>query len=403
MASLSPLAPTAPRTADVGAVPTAVLYVSHEVECGGAERSLLELMAALDREHFAPALATSGEGPLTAAARRLAVPVHQVPLRPQRPGRWRRLSCLAPAVRALGRIIERERIDVVHANTLWGGYAALAAARRLGAPCVWHVRDMTYPRLARWAVRHADAWIANSQATAATIAETGGTVIHNGVDRAFFDAGERRAELRQELGLPADQLIVTMAGRLDPWKGHALLLDAMALLRGPASARVTFVVAGEVTFTGGRSRLQDYVQSLRERAESLGVASRVRWLGRCDDVPRLLAGSDVLVHPSVEPEPFGRSIAEAQAAGLAVVGANHGGIPELIDDDVDGLLFRPRDPAALAAALHRALEDAALRQRLGKAARDRARRTLRSEMHARAVEGVYRRALAGAGRLRAQT
>jgi glycosyltransferase involved in cell wall biosynthesis len=380
---------TAPAAA--ASATTAVLFVDHEVELGGAERSLLELLRALDRTRWQPHLACPGSGPLPQAARELGVPVHEVPLSLH--GALAKVRGLPRAARALRELVARQQIGVVHANTLIAGYCALWAARAARVPCVWHVRDMTYPWLGRAAARRADACIANSAATAATIGGRGVEVVHNGVDARFFDEPDRRAELRAELGLPAAEVVVAMVGRLDPWKGHRLLLDAIARM----AHRATFAVVGDVAFASGRTRHGGYRAELEERARALGIADRVKFLGQRDDVARVLAGCDLLVHPSVEPEPFGRAIAEALAAGLPVVAADHGGVPELVAHDHTGLLVAPRDAGVLAAALDRAVADPELRQRLGNAARATALARFTARGHAQAVERVYSGLAGGPG------
>lgn len=382
-----------PRTgqSNRSAPPRKVLFVNHEVELGGAERSLLELLAHLDRDRFTPVLACSHEGPLASGARALGIELRMVQMRHR--SKLAKALGLLRASRILHQCILADRIALVHTNSLIAGYCGVRAARRAGVPCVWHVRDMGYPWLAMAAANRADWRIANSAATAADLGGDCTTVIHNGVRRAFFvdpeDRAMLRAAVRDELGLPMHQRLVTMVGRLDRWKGHTVLLDAAARLRSRV-AQTTFLVVGDELFSGTAS---GYRAELERSAANLGIGKIVRFLGQREDVPRLLAASDALVHPSIEPEPFGRSIAEAQAAAIPVIASDIGGIPELIEDGVNGYLIPPGDADALADHLEKVLDDPEVWSLLAMRARQRAEHSWTAEAHARAVEQVYARVL----------
>ncbi|MCA8958742.1 MAG: glycosyltransferase family 4 protein [Planctomycetes bacterium] len=365
-----------------------ILLVNHQSECGGAEHSLLELIEGLDPKRFALHLACTGDGPLAARARELGAEVHPVPMRFQGP--LRKLFGLPRAVFALRRVIRGNAIDLVHANTLIAGYCATVAAKLCGVPVVWHVRDIGYPAVARRICRLADRIIANSRATAESlqVPEDHLHVVHNGVGPRFFapPAAGSLSRLRSELGIPADHRLVGMFGRLDRWKGHLDLLGAAAtVLRSRPDT--TFVIVGGSPFADGV--VSDYRAELESAARELGIADSVCFTGPREDVPLLLAAMDVVVHPSAQPEPFGRVIAEAQAAGKPVVGSAAGGIPELIDDGVTGLLFPPGDVEALADRIATLLDDPELARRLGAAAHRNARERFTQAVHAASVAAVY--------------
>ena len=207
-------------------------------------------------------------------------------------------------------------------------------------------------------------------------------VVYNGVDAAFFAGGDGES-VRAELGAGGAS-VVGMVGRLDPWKGHRELLEAAAQVEG-----AVFWIVGDVTFGSAQKRLADYKTSLEQLATELGISDRVRFLGRRDDMPHVIAALDLLVHPSNEPEPFGRSIAEAQAGGKAVIGTRAGGIPELIDEGDTGLLVPPGDSSALAAAIRRLLDDPALRASMGARAREQAQERFTVARHVASVQAVY--------------
>jgi glycosyltransferase involved in cell wall biosynthesis len=130
---------------------------------------------------------------------------------------------------------------------------------------------------------------------------------------------------------------------LAPWKGQHVALRALAELPEAAC-----VIAGSALFGE-----DDYARSLHKLASDFGLVDRVRFLGHRDDVPSLMRGVDAVVHPSIDPEPFGRTLVEAMLARRPVVAANAGAVPEILDDGKAGWLVPPNDPVALAAALRR--------------------------------------------------
>lgn len=178
--------------------------------------------------------------------------------------------------------------------------------------------------------------------------------IYNGIDLSRF-GGTPSGRLHQVLGLARETPIVFVSGRAQPYKGVPTLIDAAGLLQraGRCAPDLTFVYCGD----------GPALAAFKDRAARAGVA-RFHFLGRRDDVPQLLADATVAVVPSVWAEAFGLTVIEAMAARVAVIATRTGGIPELVDDGVTGLLVPPGAPAELADALERLLGDAALRTRL---------------------------------------
>lgn len=262
--------------------------------------------------------------------------------------------------RRLGEYVRAEDADVLVAGSSKALLMGAVAARRARVPLVWQVHDRiageyfgtvlaALLRLLGWVL--ARGVVANSHATLATLYTRGrvAAVAYPGVeDTATGERAPQRA--------PGDVRIV-LVGRLTPWKGHAVLLRALPLLRRPPAA-VTLVGG---TFFGE----QDHRREL-ERAAA-GLAVPVEFTGHVEDPGAYLRAGDIAVHCSVTAEPFGQVVVEAMRAGCAVVAADAGGPTEIVRHDVDGLLVTPGDPAALAAALDRLIADPALRTRLAEA------------------------------------
>lgn len=268
----------------------------------------------------------------------------------------------------LGRWIRRRRPDVVVANSLKAGVVGGVAARLAGVPFVWHLRDrvagdylpVPAARALRWWIpRISSGIVANSRTTLRTLAPARTPAVV--VPDPYRPPAPRAREPRSR----DDVLRVGMVGRIAPWKGQHVFLDAFARAFPDENHRA--VVAGAPLFGE-----EEYEESLRARVRELGIADRVDFVGFVDDVPALLADLDVLVHASVLPEPHGQVVVEGMAAGLAVIAADAGGPSEIITTGIDGVLVAPGDAGALAATLRRVGADPDLRARLGVAATERA-------------------------------
>ncbi|HEX2186003.1 MAG TPA: glycosyltransferase family 4 protein, partial [Chloroflexota bacterium] len=206
-------------------------------------------------------------------------------------------------------------------------------------------------------------------------------VVWNGIDVARFSP-HRRPELRRSLlGLDLQTPLAVCVGRLTPQKGHAVLLEAIALARR-AVPRLTLALAGD-----GPLR-----EELLAQATRLGLGQAVRFLGKWHDVPRLLSCADVLVQPSTF-EGLPLAVLEGMAAALPAVVADVVGSNETVVPGESGLIVPPNDPRELAQAIQRILEDPALARRLGTAARLRAEQEFTAPLMAKRTQAVYARAV----------
>jgi glycosyltransferase involved in cell wall biosynthesis len=167
--------------------------------------------------------------------------------------------------------------------------------------------------------------------------------------------------VRAELGMQPGELLVVAVGNLVVRKGHRVLLEALHQLSANGTGCWRLAVAG-------RGRLKE---SLQQLAAEQGIGDRVHFLGHRDDVPDLLAAADIFAMPSLW-EGLPLAVLESMFAGKPIVASAVSGIPEAVTSGEEGLLTAPGDTEALAAALRQLLEDSALRDRLGRAARARA-------------------------------
>jgi len=264
------------------------------------------------------------------------------------------------------RMIRQFHPDVIHLHSRRGADWLGGIGGRLGGVPVVLSRRVTNPE-PRWLVpmKYAlfDRVITISRAirdglTRAGVAEDKIRVVHSAVPRPDPVTQWSRTRLLSEFGLPADALILGMAAQFIPRKGHDVLLAALPkILEHYPRARVLLF---------GKGPLET---EIRQRADKGRLADAVRFPGFRSDLTQFLGGLDVLVHPARD-EGLGIVLLQACAAAVPVVTTPVGGIPEIVQDRVNGLLVPPGDSSALAAAVNQLLDARDLRIRLGRAGRE---------------------------------
>jgi teichuronic acid biosynthesis glycosyltransferase TuaH len=344
--------------------PTRVAFIDHVARISGGELALVRLLPELIASGVAPTVILGETGPLEQRLREVGAVVEILPIDPSIRDRRRgqvfaRASLLRGGIttaRYTWRLRGRLRAinaDIVHTNSLKAHVYGGVAGRLAGVPVVWHVRDRIARdylpagtvRVIRALARIIPAAIvANSQATAATI-RSKTTTVYN-----VYEAQQRPRPI-------LDFSTVAIIGRLSPWKGQHVVLEAFAKAFPDGTERC--VIVGSALF--GEA---EYELALQRLVGDLGITSRVEFRGHVDDIETMLMEVDVLVHASTTPEPFGQVILEAIAAGVPVIATDAGGAREIIKHEVSGLLTPPGDVRALARALRRVADDTDLRANL---------------------------------------
>ncbi|MGH9056718.1 MAG: glycosyltransferase family 4 protein [Acidimicrobiales bacterium] len=292
------------------------------------------------------------------------------------------------------------RVRIVHGtekprDALYG----LLLARAVGAKAITHLHvgvDSWMSPLTRWAMRHDDALIGVSEFVARTAVTSGYsaakvTWVLNGIDSSRWDPAADGTAVRREFGIDVDIPVVSSISRLFPWKGHSLLLDALAKVKA-SGTRFKLLVVGEDdprATPGGSSQLS----AIRSQVDRLGLPGEVIFTGFRSDVAGILAATDVYAMPSFE-EPCSVAFLEAMAMARPVVALRSGGTPELVEHGETGLLSLPGEVDSLAANLSALLIDRTARRSMGLRARERAESLFTPERLAANVEAVYQRVLA---------
>jgi glycosyltransferase involved in cell wall biosynthesis len=402
-----------------------ILYVEKPTSVGGSVISLYELVRGLDKSRYEPTVLFHGPNPYREQFRALGIKVitlsNQSPAATPAAGSTRDIAaCLSrhsdglasayraarqfylaarrdwPLARRVARLIKDQAIDLVHHNNgLSRNRDTVIAARLAGASQVCHVRMLRDLALVdRYVTRFVDCFVYISRAVRDRYRDQGipagqGQIVYNPVNVEAFAQSNHTAELRAELGLADQDRMISNVGRLDWWKGHDDFVRAMAeVVRVQSNARAVIVGTSDA-----KPQNQAYYQHIRRLVQELGLADHVIFTGYRSDVPRIMAASDIVVHSASEPEPFGRVVVEGMAAGRPVIATAAGGVLDIIEDQVNGLLVPPKNAERMSEAIQWLLQNQAQARAMGQRAQQCARDRFSVEQHVQAVQRVYQKVL----------
>ncbi|HKY23465.1 MAG TPA: glycosyltransferase family 4 protein [Vicinamibacterales bacterium] len=391
-----------------------IVFLNPSGELGGAETALLEILAALraSRPSWTLSLLTSAGGPLIDRASALGISTAFLtfPSSLARLGEWgrrgssmARLRLASQAARAtaptfayaarLGRHLKQMNPDIVHTNGL-KMHVLGVRCRPAGARVLWHLHDYPDARplsaslLRVHAARCAMA-VGNSDSVADAARRLFGSrvpvrTMYNAVDLDRFTPEGPCLDLDALAGLPSlpvHGIKIGLVGTFARWKGHDVFLKALASLHTETPVR-GYIIGAPIYRT---TASQFSIEELREAAAA--VNGPVGFVGHVDDVPAALRALDIVVHASVEPEPFGLVIAEAMACGRPVVVSRAGGAAEIAQ--AGAVFHTPGDTSDLATRLSELVSRPALRASLGAAGRDGAVRLFGRKRLADTLVPIY--------------
>lgn len=371
-----------------------ILYLHETALISGAERSLLALIAELDKGRFRVSVACPAGGPLPDKLMELGARVHPVDY-----PKIRMIAGVHATVDQLRRIVKEDDIALIHSNSIRTHIYAWLAGHPDRTPVIWHERNMTDTEIVdpdRCLSFLPDAIICNSEAIARRFMKHGRMpdkvcVIHNGVDLDRFNPSVSGDGLRRRFGIDADETVIGIASRFNKSKGHEIFLEAaVKLMRAVPGAdnRLRFLISGGAVFGADMER----EAALKRAALREGLSGRVIFTGFSDNMPEVYSASDIIVLASTA-EACGRVVSEAMACGKPVVGTDSGGTPEMIADGVTGILVKAGDAAGLAAALKTLIGDRDKRLAMGRESRKRAEKEFDIKIHAKETEDLYLRVI----------
>lgn len=367
-----------------------VLHLIHTMAYGGVETAVLNWIRAIDRSQFDVHLACFAnpgetERPFVEAAQRMGLPVAKI--------EWSRRKPVWRASGQLAQMLRDRQIDIVHAHNCYADVVTAVAARRVKVKTittayVWFNFRNWKRDLIQWIDAKAMGWFdcvtAHCENTRIETCKRGisarevrtlicGFETH----RAELDASARNRR-RAELGAsPTDTVLVNVA-RFYPEKAQEFLLECFV--------RILEQRPGTWLWLAGVGPLED---QLRQKVDSLGIGSRVRFLGFVVDLPGLLAMADVQVHPAfIEGVPL--AICEGMAAGLPIVASQVGGLPEILDNGANGVLVPGYAHEEFTRAVLRFIDDPEFARAHGRRARRFIEDDYSLDTAVRRVEATYR-------------
>jgi glycosyltransferase involved in cell wall biosynthesis len=384
-----------------------VLFFDHTAALGGGEIALLNLVRHLNPRTIKSIVVLGAAGPLVERlgpeidTYTLPLPVGLATNRKNSLGlatlfQIREILGGLSYILQLAKFIRSHKIDLVHTNSLKADIIGGIASRLAQCPVVWHVRDrieMDYlpgpvVRVFRLLCRVIPTYvIANSAATLRTL--------HLGPDRpdgtdfgvngrsAVVHDGTRTRSLSKERSRHLEVFRIALIGRISPWKGQHIFLQAAQSV-AERFPNVRFFVIGAALFDEHK-----YDEEIRQLPKKLGIENLVEFTGFCSDIEEVIEGLDLVVHASMTGEPFGQVIIEGMAAGKPVVATNGGGVPEIVEDGSTGILVPMGDVQAMADAICEILADPVRAREMGIRGHQRVENHFTVELTASKVETVF--------------
>jgi glycosyltransferase involved in cell wall biosynthesis len=368
-----------------GGSPPSVLHFTNSILWGGVEEHICGLLRNISQNLFRAELVCD---PLLYGRFRSALPgdIKIKALRLSSP------SDLFGAIR-LARLLKRSQVQIVHSHMFWSSLFASPIARLCGVPIVvetlhgteaWRKGWKSSYLIDRATARFVSKYVAVSEYDAHFLQQKKGvsrdkiTVIHNGVDTGrFTSATSKRKAIRQLMGFGDSDCVVIMVARFHAGKGHRVLFEAIRELV-QVHPRLNLICLGE----------GEEEPHLRELRMALGLETSIRLAGYQQNVAEWLTAADINVLPSFY-EGLPLTILEAMACGVPTVASNVGGIPDVIEDGVNGILVPAGDSHSLAAAISQLAGNWVLRTTMGEAARKSVSEQFTLEQQVRSTENMY--------------
>jgi len=290
------------------------------------------------------------------------------------------------------KVIKKNQIDILHLNNgLQNGQSAILAAKLAGIPVVCHNRMFSeWTGFEKLFIGLVKKYIFISKAVAdhfkkLGIPEDRSKTIYNALDLSDFSCVYDTEIVRNEFGWNGKHIVVGVVGRLAKWKGQHVFLKAMAQVCEKMPMARGLIVGEASNFIGREA----FFQGLVSQRDKLGLKEKVIFTGFRKDTACLMAAMDVIVHCSTRPEPFGRVVIEGMASGKPVIATSAGGVPEILEDKLTGLLIPEGDSRAIARAIIRVLSDKAAAKKMSTKARQSVEKKFTIKDHTMKIQQEY--------------
>tara|TARA_E500000331_G_scaffold357213_1_gene418060 strand:- start:2884 stop:4062 length:1179 start_codon:yes stop_codon:yes gene_type:complete len=311
-----------------------ILQIIPNMEIGGAERTVLEITSFLKDTNFSSLVLTSG-GKLIDDLERANIEVIKLKIDKKNP------YSIIKNFFLFIKIFREKKINLVHVRSRAPAWSAIFAAKKLGIPVLttWHghVSNSSFiKKIYNSIMLKGDAVIANSIYTAENISKIYGInkskidIIPRGVDVNNFKKSDINsheiAKIKENWKIfDKEKVIILLPARLTKWKGHEVAIEAINLLKGESFFKNIVCL-----FAGEQKNSQKYIHNLNRLISSYSLEKKIRLIGKVENMPLAYHASDVILSPSIEPEPFGRIPIEAQASGKIIISCDAGAVKDTI-------------------------------------------------------------------------
>jgi glycosyltransferase involved in cell wall biosynthesis len=378
-----------------------ILFVHASSDLYGSDKVLLDLLLNLDQNRFKPIVILPGKGPLFDSIQHAGIEVHDLTLARIARSGFSPAGIVTLVVNiivsliAISKVVAGRKIDIIHSNTLAVVSGALWALCS-NAKHLWHVHEIIehpdiintyYPRLVNLLSCKV---VANSAATREWLVSRSPGLrsktitILNGLCHKEMVAIPEISRIRSFCTTSDGEVVVALVGRINRLKGHKILVDALEILAAKGIRGIRALIVGSPP-PGQEHFKTDLCTYIHESS----VAGMITLMDFTADIWPVWAACDIAVVPSTEPESFGMVAIEAMSAHKPVIASNHGGLVEIVEDGITGLLVPPQDAGALAVALESLVSDPVRRKEMGERGFQRQKEFFSLEAYTTAFESQY--------------
>ena len=337
-----------------------ILQIIPNMEIGGAERTVLEITSFLKDTEFSSLVLTSG-GKLIGELEKENIEVIKLKIDKKNP------YSIIKNFFLFIKIFREKKIDLIHVRSRAPAWSAIFAAKKIGIPVLttWHghVSNSSFiKKIYNSIMLKGDAVIANSAYTAERISKIYNIdlnkidIISRGVNVESFERSKfsntEISNMRKMWSVDDNKIIILFPARLTRWKGHLVTIEAINLLKKEKFFdHVIFLFAGE------KACAENYIKKLNSIITKFNLQENIKLVERIENMPLAYLASDIVLSPSIEPEPFGRIPIEAQAAGKTIIASDHGAVKDTIKNgnNFTGFKVKPNDPQALSIAIKQSI------------------------------------------------
>ncbi len=372
-----------------------ILYVHAKGEIGGSDISLLTILKNIDRKRFSPNVIVAKKGPYFSDYKNHSDKCEETEFSvlksPDNLMEFLKIVMLfIPSVLRIWFIIKKWKIDLVHVNTIVIP-SALIAAKLAGKPLIVHKREIITRKfisniLDLVTYLLADKVIAISNAVKNSSLEQlkkKTIVIYNGADISDIKS-ERQNKLRKSYNITNDTLLIGIFSRIEPWKGQHVVIEALPNVLSKFR-NIKMIIFGKPYTRKG----EKYFERLRLLVNKLNLQKIVLFPGLIKSANEIYSDFDLVILPSVEPEPLGRVLIESMIAKRVVIATNIGGVKEIIKNGKTGVLVEPKSVDGISDAVVKLLKSENLRETMGNNARKEAIRLFDMKLLIKNIEKIY--------------